>query len=142
MSDDYTWAYVNRGDWIYFLAPESLSAIKIGMVKSETAFASRFKQLQAMNHERLWCLGICSPGDYTLERELHKRFAHLHLHGEWFSPNNILIGFALMYRDAKRHAGILDLEEWLFPHDLLIALSRVYDDIERRNKRKKKAVTA
>lgn len=115
-----------RGEWIYFIAPESLSAIKIGKVTSEKMYAQRFKQLQAMNHERLVCLAVLAPGNHESEHGLHERFAEHRLHGEWFATSQRIVTYALMFRDAKVDRHIRGLGEWMIPHDLLIGLERIY----------------
>ena len=113
-------------DWTYMIAPKSLVAIKIGKVTSEKMYQQRFKQLQAMNHERIVCLAITAPGNGECERRLHKQFAKHRLHGEWFVPHHSIISKALMYRDAKIDRHVQGLADWMIPHDLLIALERIY----------------
>lgn len=41
------------------------------------------------------------PGDRKMEIELHKRFAHLRVRGEWFRPNEELLAF--IRNDAQSH---------------------------------------
>jgi hypothetical protein len=124
MTDDLLF---NLGtDWTYMIAPESLAAIKIGKVTSEKMYSQRFKQIQAMNHERLFCLAITAPGNGESERRLHTQFSKHRLHGEWFAPHQTIIRKALMYRDAKIDRHVPGLAEWMMPHDLLIGVERIY----------------
>lgn len=66
---------------VYFAERDGL--IKIGVSRSP---ATRCQALRA----RL--LGEVE-GDYKTERQFHRRFAHLRVHGEWFAPDLDLIGF-------------------------------------------------
>lgn len=65
------------------LPPPQIGPIKIGCAGDPYA---RLDQLQTSSPYELTLIGYV-PGGERLERELHKKYAHLHLRGEWFQPN-------------------------------------------------------
>jgi hypothetical protein len=67
---------------IYFVQTES-GPIKIGFVRK--VVTQRLKELQVGNHEHLVLIGW-KLGTVAEERELHHRFQHLWIRGEWFRP--------------------------------------------------------
>jgi hypothetical protein len=66
---------------IYFVSAETLRAIKIGY---STDVAQRVRDLQAATADTLLLLGM-HEGDRATEKALHKRFARLHIKGEWYA---------------------------------------------------------
>jgi hypothetical protein len=60
--------------------------IKIGYSGATTAagLINRLSIMQSNNHVRLVLMRVLD-GDIYVERALHQRFAHLRLHGEWFT---------------------------------------------------------
>lgn len=64
-------------------------AIKIG---STIDLKTRLSTLQNACSEKLVVLGVIDGGEET-ERRLHKKFAHLRLIGEWFTPSPELTDF-------------------------------------------------
>lgn len=70
--------------YTYFIQVEDpnqhAGPIKIGCARDVRA---RLSQLQTSSPYDLWLIGYV-PGGEKLERELHKKYAHLHLRGEWF----------------------------------------------------------
>lgn len=66
------------GSSVYFAQADD--RVKIGWSKK---VAARLAQLQTGNATPIQLLGTV-PGGRTLERQLHDRFAHLRLSGEWF----------------------------------------------------------
>jgi hypothetical protein len=74
-------------NWTYFIIDPETGNIKIG------------RSYNPQN--RLSGIRVTHPGadilatlpDHSLERELHKRFQHLNVEGEWFSPGDDLIDF-------------------------------------------------
>lgn len=74
---------------IYFIQQGKDGPIKIG--KSD-APQQRLEQLQTANPYQLNFLGGAS--DYTYnETDIHKKFKHLRLKGEWFKPEKELFDF-------------------------------------------------
>jgi len=76
-------------DHVYFVQAESLGRIKIG---TSSNVAVRFGTLRTSSPDKLNLLGVI-PGDCTVERALHKRFADERLHGEWFTPSERLVSY-------------------------------------------------
>jgi hypothetical protein len=65
---------------IYFVQPAGSQVVKIGYAQHVPA---RFGNLQTAHAEELLLLGVLS-GTEAKERELHDRFSHLRVRGEWF----------------------------------------------------------
>lgn len=66
---------------VYFIAAgDPPKAVKIGHARN---VRQRLVGIQTGNHERVRLVGTL-PGGPALERVMHRRFAHLHLRGEWF----------------------------------------------------------
>lgn len=57
----------------------------------------RLAQLQTSHPDQLILLGTV-PGTPSLEQEIHQRFKHIRLGGEWFSPTAELTDFILQVR--------------------------------------------
>ena len=104
-----------HGDWNYYLATETFSAVKIGKVRGLHMYAGRFKQLQAMNHERLYCLAINLPRFNRGERAEHKRFAENRIRGEWFRvcPNLMRAAKFARLQNAKWVLDKYGINEWM-----------------------------
>lgn len=73
----------------YLVQGEHGGPIKIGL-SNPTGLGSRLASLQTGYPYRLVVVRL-EEGNY--EAELHHRFAHLRLHGEWFSPGEDLLAF-------------------------------------------------
>lgn len=73
---------------VYFIRASS-GPIKIGVAKDPRV---RLRTLQTSTHERLSLLATL-VGTYETERDLHRKFAHLRLSGEWFAPSDELLAF-------------------------------------------------
>jgi hypothetical protein len=87
----------NRPKDIYFIIHETIDpdgGRSTGKIKIGTADYPflRFEQLQLMSPVRLRLVGTMQGGTIT-ENELHRRFAHLRSHGEWFMPGLDLVRF-------------------------------------------------
>lgn len=74
--------------FVYFI-DDGRGAIKIGWAKDPSV---RLAQLQTGSPVRLRLLGIV-PGVKSLERDVHRRFGGLRLHGEWFKQSPSLLEF-------------------------------------------------
>lgn len=88
---------------VYFIAaghpPE---AVKIGCTHD---VRSRLRGIQTGNHLPMLLLGTL-PGDRRLERELHRRFEHLRLQGEWFRWSDEI---AAVISDTSFAATVADM---------------------------------
>lgn len=73
---------------VYFIESKS-GLIKIGRSNRPHA---RFKAIKSMSPEELTLLGTI-PESVVTESQLHKKFAHLRQHGEWFSDSPELRDF-------------------------------------------------
>jgi hypothetical protein len=56
--------------------------------------------MQTDNASRLEVIETC-PGTVALEKELHRRFSHLRLTGEWFRPGEDLLRFITFLKQVK-----------------------------------------
>lgn len=76
-----------RWPMIYFIRSED--AIKIGYSRNPE---TRLGELQVGTQHTLELLGVMH-GDMVDEGNLHKRFADLHIRGEWFRSDRVLLDF-------------------------------------------------
>jgi hypothetical protein len=76
---------------VYFVQVENGGPIKIG--KSEGDGSNRLSQLQVSSPYELVILGTVPDPAGTLESDLHWKFRHLHIRGEWFRPESDLLEF-------------------------------------------------
>jgi hypothetical protein len=74
---------------IYFLQSPEGGPVKIG---TSLRLSSRLKTLGKEQGQALQVLGI-TKGEQRREKELHGRFAHLRIQGEWFQPGPELLRF-------------------------------------------------
>lgn len=65
---------------VYVIGSADMAPVKIGVTVNTER---RLKQLQPGALARLEVLWT-TPGDSTLERQLHARFSDFHVYGEWF----------------------------------------------------------
>lgn len=70
--------------------------IKIGW---SSGIDTRLAEIQRMCPVQLVLLGIIEEATMAFERELHTRFRHLRLHGEWFEPSVELLTLATGHND-------------------------------------------
>ncbi|MBW4469244.1 MAG: GIY-YIG nuclease family protein [Stenomitos rutilans HA7619-LM2] len=74
---------------VYFLFDDLRQSIKIG---TSLCVKQRIKDLQMGTSANLQCLKTIKGGREK-EHQLHKKFAHLHIRGEWFRATSELISF-------------------------------------------------
>jgi hypothetical protein len=87
---DVPWLFGRRGSaFVYFFQAETGGPIKIGLSGNPN---NRLASVQTGHPTKLRMLSVVEGGSKT-ERELHSRFAHLRLEGEWFAPAEELIEF-------------------------------------------------
>lgn len=73
---------------VYFILAEN-NKIKIG---STNNMEGRLSSLSIISPCKLELLGVIE-GDHKKEKELHKKFKHIHSHGEWFNQHPELLKF-------------------------------------------------
>jgi len=74
---------------IYFLKNPETGLVKIGYSARHT---TRIREITNSEGVQLVGIGVLA-GDLSSEKELHRRFAHLRCHGEWFRYENDLEAF-------------------------------------------------
>lgn len=75
---------------VYFVTTESGKYVKIGY--TDSGLKERLYNIQISNAEKLQVLGVMR-GYAKTENELHKKFEHLRVNGEWFELNSDLLDF-------------------------------------------------
>lgn len=83
------WIVGKPEGFVYFIQSEQGGPIKIG---STTDTRKRLRELQTGSPTRLMLIGLVE-GSEDYERELHRKFFHLRLEGEWFLNGPELIDF-------------------------------------------------
>lgn len=71
----------------YIIRAGYAGPVKIGMAINVQA---RLRELQTANHEKLRVVRIISK---NVEWEMHKKFKHLRIHGEWFHFDEEMLTF-------------------------------------------------
>lgn len=82
------------GDVVYFIQMGEDGDIKIGTTAN---IHQRFRTLQTACHKPLRVLAMLRGGA-ELEEQMHRRFAHLRTHLEWFRPGEDLMEFLVKIR--------------------------------------------
>jgi hypothetical protein len=95
---------IGRKCSIYFARRESDGAIKIGF---SSDVPRRLIELRKKTKCRVSLLGSTSGGS-AVERRLHRRFAHLHLDGEWFHPGDDLLAFVRRLKTPEVQAEMVE----------------------------------
>jgi T5orf172 domain len=80
--------------YVYFILNQDSKAVKIGFAKD---VQKRLAALQTSSPNRLKILGSIKtescPTAKFLERSLHQKFANLHINGEWFRVDAVLLDY-------------------------------------------------
>jgi len=84
--------------WVYFIGQDYDTPIKIGVSVDPD---ERLNGIQTGHPERLSVLARI-PGTQQTEAELHRKFAHLRMQGEWFKPDPALRDFIISATTAAR----------------------------------------
>jgi len=84
----------------YFIQAGEGGPIKIGIA---TNVRARLSGLQTGSHEALRLIGAI-PGGADAERFLHQLFAAHHIRGEWFRPDETMLGFITDLISSYRQA--------------------------------------
>lgn len=82
---------------IYFAQGVSGGPVKIGRT---VCLSARLKSLQTGSPLTLKFVGVIPFGGAATEKTLHKKFANLHAHGEWFHPGEELLEYIKTYSSA------------------------------------------
>ena len=77
---------------VYFLKSELTGLIKIGYC-GEKNLKTRSSALKYTGNGSLELLGVIHLVPMSHEKELHQKFSHLRVKGEWFTPAVELLGF-------------------------------------------------
>lgn len=85
--------------WVYFIRAQTSGYIKIGF--SESHPQKRLRALQTGSADTLELIAFIA-GDMTKERELHRRFEHQRVRGEWFHDEGDLRLFVDLLRMASK----------------------------------------
>src|SRR5262249_28266675 len=83
---------------VYFV--ETGDFIKIGHTKN---WRVRLTSLQTSSPTKLTILHL-EPGDVSQEKALHRKFRHLHNHGEWFRKGADLIAYIDRLKETRQGA--------------------------------------
>jgi T5orf172 domain len=83
----------NAKELVYLIQAGDRGPVKIGSTRDANSLRSRLATLQTGSPERLFIRAVGSGGS-TREGELHKRFRHLRLYGEWFRVDEELLTWA------------------------------------------------
>ena len=76
--------------YVYFIQGQSTRLVKIGITRGNVY--KRLATIQNSSPDKLKLLKA-AKGDIGYERQLHKQFASVHSHGEWFYPSRGLMTF-------------------------------------------------
>jgi len=93
---------------VYFIQSHTSGFIKIGYT---TNLIAQFKSLQNSSADFLVML-LHGDGTRALEGELHTRFAHLRVQGEWFRPGDDLLAGIADVRAAMGPDRVLQMDHW------------------------------
>lgn len=88
------------GDRVYFIQGKSGGAVKIGHSSDPE---HRLKRLQTGNSEPLRIIAMISGGA-AKEAELHRKFSHLNIQGEWFNLGPDLHRYIVEIRTGQQRA--------------------------------------
>lgn len=69
---------------VYFIQRQTDNAIKIGCTRNVLKRIKHYKNVKILKHIK---------GSFKIEKEIHKKFQHLHIEGEWFVNNQDLINY-------------------------------------------------
>lgn len=104
-----------RASTIYFIQAGDAGPIKIGFTSG--CPLDRMANLQTGSPDELRLVAH-ARGTQEDERELHKRFAHLRMRGEWFQPKSELVEFIRGIQFAQRDEPPLQQAPQLMIGDL------------------------
>ena len=132
--------------YVYFVHAPINGLIKIGF--SRESPDSRLSDFQRGSPVPIERLGIIRAG-IQFEGKLHRRFAHLNSHGEWFKPGDDLMAFVREWAwpwtnrvsaedlagiPSKYHREAIEVgSPWEDPHEVKLAAIRELRHASKRN---------
>lgn len=93
---------MQKEEWVYVLGPPGGTLVKIGRTINLAKRVAEIQRMSPVPLEVLWS----HPGGHELETNLHRHFAALRSHGEWFAFDEDPVA---LVRNA------VDLKPWLAP---------------------------
>lgn len=90
--------------YVYFLATADKRRVKIGHSRTPT---KRIRNLQIGSSVKLTLLGKLT-GSQAIERALHEKFEHHHIHGEWYRLEPEITDFIERNCRPERHTSAPD----------------------------------
>lgn len=91
-----------KEEWVYVLGPPGGALVKIGRTINLTKRVAEIQRMSPVPLEILWS----HPGGHELETNLHRHFANLRSHGEWFAFTEDPVA------EVRR---AMELKPWLAP---------------------------
>ncbi|GFE20077.1 GIY-YIG nuclease family protein [Streptomyces nigrescens] len=91
-----------KNEWVYVLGPPGGTLVKIGRTINLAKRVAEIQRMSPVPLEILWS----HPGGHELETNLHRHFAALRSHGEWF---------AFTEDPVARVRSAVELKPWLAP---------------------------
>jgi hypothetical protein len=90
IADDWSRPGSVRPGSVYFIQSGNSGPVKIGFAADPE---SRMRGLQTGHPEKLRILAVLRNVSQRMEKNLHSRFGHLRMHGEWFRPESDLMTY-------------------------------------------------
>ncbi len=88
---------------VYFVQQVKTLRIKIGV---SADVDTRIADLQCSSPESLRLLASIGVDDPRQEKDIHRRFAHLRIRGEWFRPGQDLLDYIVSLAPVTRMAAL------------------------------------
>jgi len=85
---------LSSSPYVYFIQQDKSGPIKIGFSANPVY---RLRELQSGNPFELKIVGVIGNATASLETEMHNKFWHIRMCGEWFEPRDELIDFIKTY---------------------------------------------
>jgi len=101
---------------VYFVRAKEMGLIKIGVANTAR---ERLVSLQVDSPDHLELLGVIECRNRgALEKQIHQRFAHLRVKGEWFRPGEDLLDY------IEDHATPDEERLWRMKCEVVAAIAR------------------
>ena len=108
---------------IYFIQAGSTGPIKIGYTENEESLKKRIEALRTSSPFSLKLIAT-KGGNLSDEKLLHEKFHMLHLAGEWFQANQILINYIKNMNDEIYNKPQENLNSFFSPIALEVLEAR------------------
>ena len=96
-------------DIAYFIQAGENGSIKVGTTNNILARINLFKT----HHDKDLIVRLLIPGGAYIEQEVAKRFKHLRIRGEWYSPGDDLIAYMDSLKDQNITVDLRDATQAL-----------------------------